>query len=127
VALALALLCSAAPHAGNATTEPGKSVLVYFIINDRNVSYTIYRKTAGAQNSDQLFLEKWVVRGDVATFFVVNRGKKPHGFAFLGKKWAALKPGHRAHFSRPLLVRGRYAYRSTTDKGKAFKGVFPVY
>lgn len=127
VALALALLCSAASLAGSATTEPGKKVLVYFIINDDKISYTIYRKTAGSDNGDLLFLEKWVVRGDVATFFVVNRGKKPHGFAFLGKKWAALKPGHRAHFSRPLLIRGRYPYRSTTDPGKAFKGVFPVY
>ena len=124
---ALALLCSTASLAARTTTQPGKQVVVYFILDDHKISYTIYRKTAGSVNSDQLFFEKWVVRGDFATFFVINRGKKPHGFTFLGKKWAALKPGKRAHFSRSLLTRGGFPYRSTTDPGKAFKGVFPVY
>ena len=62
-----------------------------------------------------------------ARFFVINRGKTRHGFAFLGKKFAPLRPGHRARFSRALLVRGAFPYRSTTDRGKAFKGVFRVY
>lgn len=126
-ALALALLCSSASVAGTRTTEPGKHVLVYFVIDDQKISYVIYRKTLGSDAGDLTFLEKWVVRGDFATFFVVNRGKKPHGFTFLGKKWAALKPGQKAHFNRALLIRGGFPYRSTTDKGKAFKGVFPVY
>jgi len=124
--LALALLCSSASIAGTSTTQPGKHVLVYFIINDQKISYTIYRTAQGGGTSD-LFLEKWVVRGDYATFFVVNRGKKPHGFAFLGKKFAPVRPGHRARFSQALLMRGAFPYRSTTDRGKAYKGVFPVY
>ena len=126
-ALGLALLCSSASVAETRTTEPGKHVLVYFIINDQKVSYAIYRKTLGSDAGDLVFLEKWVVRGDFATFFVINRGKKPHGFTFLGKKWAALKPGQKAHFYRALLIRGAFPYRSTTDRGRAFKGVFPVY
>ena len=125
--LALALLCSSASLAGSRTTEPGKHVLVYFIIDDQKIHYAIYRKTQGDVGTDILFLEKWVVRGDFATFFVINRGKKPHGFAFLGKKFAALKPGHKARFSKALIARGAFPYRSTTDQGKAFKGVFPVY
>ena len=125
--LALALLCSSASVAETRTTEPGKHVLVYFIINDQRISYTIYRKTVGSEFNDLLFLEKWVVRGDFATFFVINRGKNPHGFTFLGKKWTAVAPGHKEHFTHALLVRGAFPYRSTTDPGKAFKGVFPVY
>ena len=124
--LALAILSTSASLAGTRTTQPGKNVLVYFIINDQKISYTIYRTAQGGGTGD-LFLEKWVVRGDFATFFVVNRGKKPHGFAFLGKKFAPVRPGHRTHFSRALIMRGAFPYRSTTDQGKAFKGVFPVY
>jgi hypothetical protein len=125
--LALTLLWSSASVAGTRTTQPGKHVLVYFILSDNKISYAIYRKTLGSGANDLLFLEKWVVRGDFATFFVINRGTKPHGFAFLGKKWAALKPGQKTHFYRALLIRGGFPYRSTTDPGKAFKGVFPVY
>jgi len=128
--LALVLVtCTSASLAARtttATTQPGKRVLVYFIINDKKIVYSIYRTAQGGGTSD-LFLEKYVVRGDVATFFVVNRGKKPHGFTFLGKKFKDLKPGHRAHFSTALVKRGAFPYRSLTDRGKAFKGVFAVY
>ena len=125
-ALALALLCSSASLAGSRTTQPGKNVLVYFVINDQNIAYAIYREVQGG-GVNELTLQRYVVRGDFAKFFVINRGKKPHGFAFLGKKFAPLGPGRRTHFSRALLVRGKFAYRSTTDSGKAFRGVFPVY
>jgi hypothetical protein len=125
-ALALALLCSSASLAASKTTQPGKTVLVYFILNDQKTAYTIYRTAQGGGTND-LFLEKWIVRGDFATFIVVNRGTKPHGFAFLGKKFPALSPGHKARFSRSMITRGAFPYRSTTDKGKAFQGVFPVY
>jgi hypothetical protein len=110
--------------AGTSTTAPGKNVLVYFVINDQQIRYQIYRETQGGGTSD-LFLEKYVLRGDFASFFVINRGKKQHGFAFLGKKFT-VRPGRRAHFSKALLVRGAYRYRSTTDPGKAFRGVFRV-
>jgi hypothetical protein len=122
--LALALLCSSASFAAYRTTQPAKKVMVYFVITDKNIAYEILRPTV-AGGGDQ-YLEKYVLRGDFATFFVINRGKKPHGFAFLGKKFAPLKPGRRTHFSRALLVRGAFPYRSTTDPGKAFKGVFRV-
>ena len=124
--LALALLCSSASLAGSRTTQPGKNVLVYFIINDEKVFYTIYRESQGG-GTDYLTLERYVVRGDFATFFVINRGKKSHGFAFFGKKFATVSPGHKAHFSRALIRRGAFPYGSTTDPGKAFKGVFRVY
>jgi hypothetical protein len=119
-----ALLCSPASLAARSTTQPSKNVRVYFVITDHNIAYEILRPTVAG--GGDLYLEKYVNRGDFATFFVINRGKKPHGFAFLGKKFAALRPGHRTHFSRALLVRGAFSYRSTTDPGKAFKGVFRV-
>lgn len=125
-ALALALLCSSASLAGSRTTQPGKTVLVYFVINDQNIAYAIYREQQGG-GTGELTLQKYVLRGDFAKFFVINRGKKPHGFTFLGKKFASLGPGRKTHFSRALLVRGKFPYRSTTDPGKAFSGVFPVY
>jgi hypothetical protein len=115
-----------ASFAASSTTAPGKNVRVYFVIDDKQIRYQIYRETAGGGASD-LYLEKYVLRGDYASFFVINRGKKQHGFAFMGKKFAELRPGHRAHFNRALLVRGSFPYRSTTDRGKLFKGVFRVY
>ncbi len=122
--LGLALLCSSASLAGNRTTAPSQNVTVYFVITDKNIAYEILRATTGG--SGDLTLEKYVLRGDFANFIVINRGKKPHSFDFLGKKFA-LSPGRRAHFFRSLLVRGKFPYHSTTDPGKAFRGVFPVY
>jgi hypothetical protein len=122
--LALALVCSSASRAATRTTQPGKTVLVYFVITDKNVAYEILRPTVGG-NSD-MYLEKYTYRGDFAKFTVINRGKKPRGFAFLGKKFALIQPGHRERFNRALLVRGAFPYRSTPG-GKAFRGVFHVY
>ena len=114
------------PSAPGQTTAPGKHVLVYFVINDKKVAYEIFRTSAGG-GTDELFLEKYVVRGDFATFYVINRAKKPHGFSFYGHKIAPLKPGHRAHFNATLLKRGTFAFASTPAAGKAFRGLFPVY
>jgi len=123
----LALGLAASPAFGAArTTAPGKHVLVYFVISDKNVAYEILRTTAGG-GTDQLTLEKYVVRGDVATFYIINRSKKAHGFSFYGHEIRSLGPGRRVHFSATLLRRGSFAYASTPGKGKAFKGVFPVY
>ena len=124
--LAAVLLTSSASLGARATTAPGNHVLVYFVINDKKIAYEIFRTSAGG-GTDQLFLEKYVVRGDFATFYVINRAKKPHGFAFYGHKIASLKPGHRAHFNATLLKRGTFAFASTPAGGKAFRGVFPVY
>jgi hypothetical protein len=123
-ALALALLCSSASLAARRTTAPSQNVTVYFVITDKKIAYEILRATTGG--SGDLTLEKYVLRGDFANFIVINRGKKPHSFDFLGKK-LSLSPGRRAHFFRSLVVRGKFPYRSTTDPGKAFRGVFPVY
>jgi hypothetical protein len=126
VLLALTLLGSSASLGARETTAPGNHVLVYFVINDKKVAYEIFRTTAGG-GTDQLFLEKYVVRGDFATFYVINRAKKPHGFDFYGHKIAPLKPGHRTKFNATLLKRGTFPFTSTPAAGKSFRGVFPVY
>jgi hypothetical protein len=124
--LVLALVGTSVSTGARATTAPGKHVYVYFVIGKKNVAYEILRTTAGG-GTDQLTLEKYVVRGDVATFVVINRSSKPHGFVFYGHTIRLLKPGARTHFSASLLRRGSFRYASTPPGGKAFKGVFPVY
>jgi hypothetical protein len=124
--VALALVWSPVSLAGSRTTQPGKTVLVYFVINDQKIAYAIYRTMQGG-NINELTLQRYVVRGDFAKFFVINRGKKPHSFDFYGHKIPTLKPGGKVHFSAALLRRGAFPYASTTDPGKAFRGVFPVY
>jgi hypothetical protein len=124
--LALALLTSSVSLGAFRTTAPGNHVLVYFVINDKKVAYEIFRTAAGG-GTDQLFLEKYVVRGDFATFYVINRAKKPHGFTFFGHKIAPLKPGTRTHFNATLLKRGTFPFASTPAGGKAFRGLFPVF
>jgi hypothetical protein len=124
-AIALALLSSAASLATTRTTAPGTHVLVYFVIEKKKVAYEILRTTAGG-GTDQLFLEKNASRGDVATFYVINRDKKRHGFTFYGHEIKSIKPGQRVHFSATLLRRGSFPYASTPSAGKAFRGVFPV-
>lgn len=101
-------------------------MLVYFVMNDKRIAYEILRTTAGG-GTDQLILEKYVVRGDFATFIVINRGKKPHGFSFYGHKIRSLGPGKRTRFSATLLRRGSFPYAGTPGRTRAFKGVFPVY
>jgi hypothetical protein len=121
------LLCSSASLAGSSTTEPGKTLVVYFIIYDQKVDHLIFREKANESGGTDLTAEPYFIRGNVATFIVVNRGKKPHGFAFLGKKIAPVKPGARVRFARrALLSRGLFPYSSTNDRGKALKGVLKV-
>jgi hypothetical protein len=125
VVLTLGLLAAPLASAASETTAPGRHVLVYFVITDKGIRYEILRETAGG-GTNELTLEKYVFRGDLATFFVINRGHKRHGFSFDGRHFSALRPGTRAHFTTTLLRRGSYAYQGTPDNGKSFRGVFPV-
>jgi hypothetical protein len=118
-------LAAPASLAATTTTQPGNTVLVYFVISDKNIAYEILRPTVGG-NTD-MYLEKYVYRGDFAKFTVINRSRKPRGFAFLGKKFALIRPGHKERFNKALLVRGAFPYRVIPGGGKAFRGVFRVY
>lgn len=126
--VALALAAVPASLAQRATTSPGNRVQVYFVIrSDKSVTTTIYRLTAGG-GSDVTYLDKYVLRGDIATFFIVNRTKKPYGFEFYGHRFAVLKPGKKDHFDATLLKRGSFPFELTAPGGRApLKGVFHVY
>jgi hypothetical protein len=124
---ALALLCSSASLAGRTTTEPGHNLVVYIIMNDKEIRPIIYRVGANDSGGNDYTFEPVLIRGDVATFFVQNNGKKPHGLVIFGKKTGSLKPGVRKRVARrALLYRGTVPYSSTTDRGKAFKGVIRI-
>jgi hypothetical protein len=124
---ALALFCSAASLAGRTTTEPGHTLVVYIIMDDKKIKPIIYRVGVNDSGGNDYTFEPVLIRGDVATFFVQNNGKKPHGLVLFGKKTGPLKPGARVRVARrALLYRGSLPYSSTTDRGKAFKGVIPI-
>jgi hypothetical protein len=123
VALMLALLVSPAVPAATKTTEPGKTILVYFIFTDKKLLLGIYRE--GPNGVNDLYVGTPPERGDYATFYVLNRGHKTHSLTFMKKKFT-VKPGQKDHFHRALLVRGSFRYSSPSNPGKAFRGALVV-
>jgi hypothetical protein len=123
----VALACSAASLAGPQTTAPGNHVGVYVNVTDQGITMVmyLYGLVEGTPTSE---VERAALRGQLATFIVRNRGKKPHNFVVFGRKTRTLSPGGKAHFTVPLVHRGAFPYESTLDKGKAaFRGFFTVY
>ncbi len=100
------------------TTVPSGRVYVPVLITDKGITVISPNPDSGDTGDP---------RGVTATFSVVNRGKKPHNFAFLGKSTGKIPPGGRGRITVALLARGKFVYRSTLDRGKAFRGVFSVY
>ena len=100
------------------TTVPSGRVYVPVLITDSGITVVSPNPDSGDTGDP---------RGVTATFSVVNRGKKPHSFAFLGKTTGKIPPGGRGRITVVLLARGRFAYKSTLDRGKAFRGFFTVY
>jgi hypothetical protein len=120
------LLLAPASLATRSTTGPSSKLEIYVILSDQKIGLAVYRTSvvSGIQYLEQL---SRIVRGDVATFKVVNRGKQPHSFFLLGKKTKALKPGGKAQFTVSLLRRGSFPYyASTIKKPEGLKGVFTV-
>ena len=107
---ALTMASSASGHP--VTTGPGFASSIYVVLTDTGIK--VYN-----QDEEQ--------RGVIVTFGVINLGKKPHNFALLGKKTPIIKPHGRARLVITLLDRGNFIYRSTIDKGAAFRGIFRVY
>ncbi len=126
IAVAVALMLSALPAAlaGSRTTQPGNTILVYFIFTDKKLLTGVYREGPGGPND--LYLGTPAERGDYAIFYVLNRGRKTHSLVFMKKKFT-VKPGQKDHFERALLQRGGFKYSSPSNPGKAFSGIFKVY
>jgi hypothetical protein len=116
----LVFLASSAALADTRTTQPGKTVLVYFVFTDTKLLYGIYREGPGGPTD--LYLGSYPARGDYAHFFLINRGKKTQSFDFM-KRAFTVRPGRRIEFSQALLYRGAFPYWSPSDRGS---GVFRV-
>jgi hypothetical protein len=113
--------------AGPKTTVPTKTVLVSVVIKDTGIILSAYRYTElgnGQYGYDPL--PGPLPRGDYLKFLVLNLGKKTHNFTIFGKKTPPLKTGRKAHFNKLALVRGTFRYRSTLDRGKAFRGTLII-
>jgi hypothetical protein len=124
VATAAALTFSAVALATAKTTEPSKYILVSVVIRDDGITIGSWLGTK--HHGDMTPLAGPVPRGDYLSFQVLNIGKKVHNFTAFGKKTGPIKPGGKAHLFTAALVRGNFPYKSTVDKGKAFRGVFTV-
>jgi hypothetical protein len=67
-----------------------------------------------------------IVRGQVATFTIMNRGWKPHSFTIFDRTTKMIKPGDQASFVVRLAKRGTFPFRVDRGKTKALQGVFVV-
>jgi hypothetical protein len=108
------LLVATAVLAGSAraTTQPGEHTIVGVKLTDaKTVVYPRIREA----------------RGVVATFSIMNSGKKTHDWVFMGHRTPKLKPGGTFVFTVTLTYRGKYGWRSSTNAGAAFRGIFTVY
>jgi hypothetical protein len=123
VALTLALLAAGVAPASMKTTQPGKTILVYFIFTDKKLLLGVYRE--GPNGVNDLYIGTPPERGDYAMFYVLNRGHKPHSLKFM-KKTFTVKPGQKDHFTRALLARGSFPYSSPSNPGKLFRGALTV-
>jgi hypothetical protein len=131
------LTFSAASLAGPKTTAPSNKVTVLVVIDDKAIKVYSFvalgkevnnpGKDAGNDPSSTQALHGPVPRGDYLSFNIFNRGKKVHNFTIFGKKTAAIKPGRKAHLFAQATTRGSFLYRSTTDRGKGFRGYFTVF
>jgi hypothetical protein len=123
LAAAAALLFSAAALAAPATTLPSKTVVVEVLITDKGLIFAPYQGVTQGNGTPGLTpLPGPVPRGDYLKFVVFNRGKKLHNFTIFGKTTKSIKPGGKAAFNKLANRRGTFAYASTLDKGKAFRG-----
>jgi hypothetical protein len=124
VAFGAALVALPVALARQTTTEPGKTIQVYFIFTDKKLYYGVYREAPGDPNN--LYLGTPAQRGDYAIFYVLNRGHKTQSLVFM-KQTFTVKPGQKDHFFKALLARGSFPFSSPSNPGKAFRGVFLVY
>ena len=116
-ALAVMVGVSAAVDA-HATTVPSGRVYIPVVITDKGITVVSPNPNSGDTGDP---------RGVIAVFTIVNKGKKPHSFTFLGKTTGEMRPGVRKLFTVFLLARGQFVYRSVFDRGNAFRGIFTVY
>jgi hypothetical protein len=129
-AVVAALIFSTTSFAASKTTLPSKRVTVVVLITDRGIKVSLFADAIGVNGEPEpntsLAVTR-VPRGGYLSFNVYNRGKKVHDFTIFGLKTPPIKPGGKAHLFSPANTRGAFAYRSTMDRGSAFRGLITVY
>jgi hypothetical protein len=108
------------------TAAPSKSVTVLVVIDDGGITVHKFRQAGAGAGASLETLAGPVPRGDLLTFNVYNRGKSAHNFTIFGKATPTLKPGRNAHLYFAVKSAGRFLYRSTLDRSKAFQGYLTV-
>jgi hypothetical protein len=121
---AVALAVSTGLPSATATTQPGKTILVYFIFTDKKLLVGLYRE--GPNGANDLYLGTPPKRGDYGIFTVMNRGHKTQTLTFMHKTYT-VKVGQKDRFTASLLTRGSFPYSSPSSHGNAFSGIFKVY
>jgi hypothetical protein len=133
---AAALALAGGSAAATKTTAPSNKVTVLVVIDDKGmkVSTFVGIGVGPADKNDPdndptsiQVLRGPIPRGDYLSFNIMNRGKKAHDFTAFGKKTKPIKPGKTAHLFAQALSRGSFGYRSTLDKGKAFRGQLTIF
>jgi hypothetical protein len=127
VAIAAAAALSGAALGAAQTTAPSKRVTVLVQITDKGLKFTKFLGNADAAAAELELMPGPVPRGDYIAINVLNMGKKVHNFTILGKKTPWIKPGRTAHLFVTAVNRGSFTYRSTLDKGPAFRGQLTVF
>jgi hypothetical protein len=126
-AVGAALILAPISVAGSRTTAPSTSATVVVLLRDTGIEIAAYAETQSANAATLGMMRGAIPRGDVLHFNVINRGKKLHNFVVFGRKTKVLKPGQRAKFQVMATTRGNFPYRSTLDKGKAFRGFVSIF
>jgi hypothetical protein len=127
VAITAALVLLPFSFAGLKTTAPSTTATILVLIGDDGIRVFKFLESPNGPSVGVDAYRGPLPRGDVLHFKVVNRGTKRHDFAIFGKTTRLLKPGQSARFTVSALIRGNFPYRSTLDKGAAFRGYFPIY
>jgi hypothetical protein len=122
-----ALALSAASLGAVRTTAPSKRVTILVQITDKGLKFTKFLGSADAAKAELEVMPGPVPRGDYLSINVMNMGRKPHNFTILGKKTPWIKPGKTAHLFVTAVRRGNFPYRSTLDKGAAFRGQITIF
>jgi hypothetical protein len=120
---AMAATRNAPPYMSSA---PSKSVTVLVVIDDGGISIHKFRQSGSGSGASLETLDGPVPRGDLVTFNIYNRGKNLHNFAIFGKTTPALKPGKKGHLYFAVKTPGKFLYKSTLDRSKAFQGYLTV-
>jgi hypothetical protein len=104
----------------------GRNVVVTVVLTDSGTKVGVYLNTQVADITSMAPLAGPLLKKDDLHFIVLNRGNKSHDFEVFGKSTGSIKPGGNKTFLTHAPGRGKFAYKTPSDQGKAFSGTFVV-